>query len=50
MAAGDVPDGSRRAPDSARALPDALLTMRERGERPKVLILARGIDASKVAP
>jgi hypothetical protein len=25
------PDGSRRAPDSARALPNALLTMREWG-------------------
>src|SRR5687768_11324091 len=29
MAAGNMPDGSRRAPDSARAPPDALLTMRE---------------------
>jgi hypothetical protein len=30
MAASLVPDGSRRAPGSARTLPDALLTMRER--------------------
>jgi hypothetical protein len=27
--------GSRRAPDSASALPDALLTMRQRGVIPK---------------
>jgi hypothetical protein len=30
MAAANVPDGSRRTLDSVRALPDVLLTMRER--------------------
>jgi hypothetical protein len=30
-----MPDGSRRAPDSARALPNALLTMREWRMPPK---------------
>jgi hypothetical protein len=31
MAASNVPDGSRRAPDSAKALLDVLLTMRKLG-------------------
>src|SRR5688572_2074939 len=41
MAAGHVPDGSRRAPGSARALPGALPTMRK-GPRSNADFILRG--------
>jgi hypothetical protein len=43
-------DGRVKPGHDARALPDALLTMREQGGPSKVLILSLSIDACKVRP